>query len=68
MELGHAKRKDKNSILGRAMEMEVESRRAVGRPKNTWSKVVEEDMRKLNITEEWQRIENSGDNSYHVQT
>ena len=23
----------------------------VGRPKKTWSKVVEEDMRKLNITE-----------------
>ena len=24
----------------------------VGRPKKTWSKVVEEDMRKLNITED----------------
>ena len=29
----------------------VEGRRPVGRPKKTWSKVVEEDMRKLNITE-----------------
>ena len=32
--------------------MEVEGRRPVGRPKNTGSKVVEEDMRKLNITED----------------
>ena len=45
------KRMDENSILKRAMELEVEGRRSVGRPKKTWSKVVEEDMRKLNITE-----------------
>ena len=30
----------------------MEGRRPVGRPKTTWSKVVEEDMRKLNITED----------------
>ena len=48
----HVKRRDKNSILRRAMELEVEGRRPVGRPKKTWSKVVEEDMRKLNITED----------------
>ena len=34
------------------MELEVEGRRPEGRPKKTWSKVVEEDMRKLNITED----------------
>ena len=35
------------------MELELEDRRpAVGRPKKTWSKVVEEDTRKLNITED----------------
>ena len=34
------------------MELEVEGRRPVGRPKKTWSKVVEEDTRKLNITED----------------
>ena len=28
------------------MELEVEGRRLVGRPKKIWSKVVEEDMRK----------------------
>ena len=34
------------------MELAVQGRRQVGRPKKTWSKVVEEDMRKLNITED----------------
>ena len=33
-------------------QLEVEGRRPVGRPKKTWSKVVKEDMRKLNITED----------------
>ena len=48
---GYVKRSDENSILRRAMKMEVEGRRPVGGPKKTWSKVVEKDMRKLNITE-----------------
>ena len=50
--LGHVKRRDENSILRRAMELKVDGRRPVGRPKKIWSKVVEEDMRKLNITED----------------
>ena len=33
------------------MELKVEGRRPVGRPKKTWSKIVEEDVRKLIITE-----------------
>ena len=52
--LGHVKRRDENSILVlgiKAMEQEVESTKLVVRPKKTWSKVVEEDMRKLNSTE-----------------
>ena len=49
---GHVKLRDENSILRRVMELEVEGRRPVGRPKKTWSKVVEEDMRKLKITED----------------
>ena len=49
---GHVKRRDENSILRSAMELEVEGRRPVGRPKKTWNKVVEEDMRKLNIMED----------------
>ena len=51
------------------MELEVKVRRPVGRPKKTWIKVVEEDMRKLNITEDMaENLENSGGNSYHVQS
>ena len=49
---GHVKHRDENSILTRAMELELEGRRPVGRPKKTLSKVMEEDMRKFNITED----------------
>ena len=45
--IGHVNRWDKNSIFRRAMEMEVEGRSPVGRPKKAWSKIVEKDMRKL---------------------
>ena len=34
------------------MELNVEGRRPVFRPKKTWSKVMEKDMRKLNIMED----------------
>ena len=37
------------------MELEVEGRKPVGRPKKTWSKVVEEYMRKFNITEDMEK-------------
>ena len=48
--------------------MEVEGRRPVGRQKNSWNKVVEEDMRKLNIMEDVaEDLDNSGGDSYHVQ-
>ena len=47
---GHVKRRDEDSILGRAMELKVEGRRPVGSQNKTWSKIMEEDMRKLNIT------------------
>ena len=49
---GHVKGRDENSILRRAMELEVEDRRPVGRPKKTWNKVVEENTRKLNSTDD----------------
>ena len=49
---GHVKRTGENSLLRRAVELEVEGRRPVVRSRKTWSKVVEEDMRKLNITED----------------
>ena len=43
---GHVKCRDENSILMRVMEL-GEGRRPVGRPKKTWSKVVEEHKTKL---------------------
>ena len=49
---GHVKRRDENSILRRVMGLEVEGCRPVVRTKKTWNKVVEEDMKKLNITED----------------
>ena len=64
---GHVKCRDENSILKRVMELEVEGRRPVGRPKKIWSKVVEGDMRKLNITVDMTEDRNSGGNSYHIQ-
>ena len=48
----NVKRRNKNSKLRRAMELEVEGRRPVGRPKKTWSKIVGEETRKLNIKED----------------
>ena len=50
--LALVKRRDENSILRKPIELEVEDRRPVGRPKRAWSKVVEEDRRKLNIMED----------------
>ena len=44
---GHVKLRDENSTLRRAIMLEVEGRRPVGRPKKIWSKVLEEDMRKF---------------------
>ena len=45
----------------------MEGRRPLGRPKMTWSKVVEED-RKLNITEDMaEDRKQCGSYSYHVQ-
>ena len=56
---GHVKRREENNILKRVYDLDIGGRRPVGRPKKTWRKVVEEDMRTLNITEEavedWQR-------------
>ena len=63
---GHVKRKDENSILRRVNELELEGRRPVGRPKKTWSEVVEKDIRKLNITEDMAEVHIIGGDSYQV--
>ena len=50
---GYVKCRDEYSVLKRTMDLEKEGRRpASGRPKKTWSKVVEEDIKILNITED----------------
>ncbi len=52
---GYVRQREEGHILRRALNFEVEGRRPPGRPKKTWRKVVEEDMRMLNITEEMAR-------------
>ena len=49
---GHEKRRNENSIIRRAIELDVRGRRPVGRPKKTSSKILEEDIRKLNTMED----------------
>ncbi len=60
---GHRRRREEGHILRRALNFEVEGRRPPGRPKKTRRKVVDKDMRMLNITEEmamnrqqWRRL------------
>ena len=43
--MGHVLRKDKDDWVRRSMEMVIEGKRGVGRPKMTWVKAVESDMR-----------------------
>ncbi len=49
---GILNRREEEHILRRALNFEVEGRIPPGRPKKMWRKVVEEDMRMLNIMEE----------------
>ncbi len=60
---GHVRMRDDNRVLRRASEMEMEGVRLRGRPKKTWKRCVEEDMREMNIREEtvdnpeeWERL------------
>ena len=43
--MGHVLRKDKDDWVRRSMEMVIEGKRDVGRPRMTWVKAVESDMR-----------------------
>ncbi len=47
---GHVLRKDESAWLRRVMEMNVEGGRGRGRPRKTWLKVVEEEMRERWLT------------------
>ena len=43
--MGHVLRKDKDDWVRRSMEMVIEGKRGVGRPRMTWVKAVESDIR-----------------------
>ena len=49
---GHVKRRDEEDPLRRVGELVVEGRRPPGRPRKSWRKTVEEDMRKVGAQEE----------------
>ena len=49
---GHVRRKEEENPVRRVMDLEVEGRRPPGRPRKTWKKTVEEDMRLVGVREE----------------
>ncbi len=59
------RRREDDHVLRRAAETEVEGVRLRGRPRKTWKRCVEEDIRDMNIREEtvynrkeWERLIN----------
>ena len=46
---GHVVRRDKESILKKAMMFQVNGQRKRGRPKQTWKKQVEESLKKIGL-------------------
>ena len=49
---GHVLRRDDNSVLKFALDLEVSGKRKQGRPKKTWKKQVEEEMEKIDLKKE----------------
>ena len=61
--LGHGLRKDDDDWVKKIMSFEVEGKRGRGRPRMTWSQVVERDMRECGLKREdatdrerWRRL------------
>ena len=61
--LGHVLRKDEDEWVRKSMLLEVEGKRGRGRPKMTWMKLVEKDMRERGLVREdaldrerWKRL------------
>ena len=50
--LGHVLHKDDDNGVKKIMSFEVEGKRGQGRPKMTWSQVVERDIRKCRLKQE----------------
>ena len=49
---GHVLRRDGDSVLRVALNLEVSSKRKRGRPKKTWKKQVEEETEKIGLKKE----------------
>ena len=49
---GHVLRREKDNVLRRALVFEVDGVRKRGRPKRTWKKQVEEDIKKIKLKKE----------------
>ena len=49
---GHVLRKDDDSVLRVALNLEVSGKRKRGRPKKTWKKQVEEEIEKVGLKKE----------------
>ena len=49
---GHVLRKEEDNILRRALEFSVSGQRKRGRPKKTWRRQVEEEARRMGLTNE----------------
>ena len=50
--LGHVLRKDDDDWVKRSMSLEVDGKRGRGRPRLTWIKMVERDMRERGLVKE----------------
>ena len=49
---GHVRRREEDNPMRKVMDLEVDGRRPPGRPRKTWRKTVEEDMRLVGVREE----------------
>ena len=56
--IGHVLRREKNSITRTALHWTPEGKRKRGRPKNTWRRTVEGEMKEMNNT--WGTVEKNG--------
>jgi len=48
----HVLRKNADGVLRRALDFKVNRRRGVGRPRKLWRRLVEEEIRKIGLSQE----------------
>ena len=61
---GHVVRRDNESILKKAMMFEVNGPQKRGRPKQTWKKQVEENIKKIGLRVEKLQIARDGEREW----